>query len=225
MAPRIIGALLLRNEGAPDRPLRHVLAALNAVCDDIVVLDDHSTDETPTICDEAGCLVYERSDEDLVAWGAEAAARESLWSLTNANCDPRDWILVADGDMVLHGDPEPYTWSREHNAVAWRLYDAWSETEYRAGGFWVGHTTPRIWMVRAMPDFEPRWDRDGLHVGHFPSNYPYTAAIDAMDVYWEHRAYATPAAREAKHAQYMAKADLLSPFERAHAASILDPVP
>ena len=75
---KCVGALLARNEAAPDRYLKRVLANAKTFCDEIVVLDDGSTDTTAQVCRDAGCIVHER--EQGVSggwWGSGASTGES----------------------------------------------------------------------------------------------------------------------------------------------------
>src|SRR5438046_324866 len=106
MIPSCVGALLVRNEAAPDRYLLRVLKNLQQFCSSLVVLDDGSTDDTAGICRDFGCLVHERESNGW--WGGagrsgEHAARAALWEFAVAACGGDGWILVADADMELLG--------------------------------------------------------------------------------------------------------------------------
>ena len=50
-----VGAILARNEA--DRYLEEVLTDVARFCDEIVVVDDGSTDDTARICEDAGAVV------------------------------------------------------------------------------------------------------------------------------------------------------------------------
>jgi hypothetical protein len=172
-----------------------------------------------------GCVVRTR-ESDTAAWGAESSARAELWSFAlEYATEPDDWVLVCDADMVLHGDPRPLCQSTEVNAWAWPLFDLWSETEFRADGFWQGHLFPRVWLLRPhsqAPDYHAIWPDKALHVGHFPCNMGLLIGIAPPDLYWLHYSYATPAHRVEKARQYLAQSHTLSDHERQHAESILD---
>jgi glycosyltransferase involved in cell wall biosynthesis len=216
----------VRNEAGEDRYLRRVLARCLSWSDAVLVLDDTSTDATPDIAREMGCVVRTRSGE--LAWGKESSARAELWSFAcEYATDPDDWVLIADADMVLHGDPRPLCESDETNAWAWVLYDCWdSEDWYREDGFWQGHHHPRVWLLapnRVPEGWVADWSDRGIHVGHFPANFPLIAGIAPATVYWAHYSFLTATNRALKAAQYASVAHQLSPAERAHAASILDP--
>ena len=223
---RLVTAVLARNEAAPDRYLRRVLTRCREFSDDILLLDDNSTDATKQVASEFGCVV--RTRQDAPAWGAEAPARRLLWELA-AELAGDGWILVADADMILMGNPRPLTLAWDVATWAWPLADLWdSETTFRVDGPWgVGPATPRPWLFRpsaAPTGFQPVWGERGIHVGHCPSNWADAGPcfVAPSDIYWRHLAYKDTDQRARKHAQYMSVAGQLSEFEQAHAASILD---
>jgi len=223
----LYGAILTRNEASLDRYLRSCLASMEGWADKILVLDDGSTDETVEICEGFGAMV-KRRELSVPAWGAEASARRELWEFAVEQCSsPRDWVVWADADMLLHGDPRPLCGSRDVNSWLWRLYDVWDDpSTYRSDQFWRGHTVPRCWMcapLRVPNGWQPSWDRDGLHVGHIPASYPLMPGLAPDDVYYLHLGWMQEKHRLAKYEQYMAKKHLLSPPEVAHVESILSP--
>lgn len=221
---RIVGALLARNEAGSDRYLRRVILDAQRWADEIVVLDDNSTDETPAIAHSLGCLVYHRGDAPAM-WGEEAPARKRLWELASDQAGD-GWVLVFDADMILVGDPRPLAESWDCAAWAWPLVDLWdSENTFRTDGAWrYGPVTPRPWMFRPQMLREPaKWNDSRIHTGHAPANFASAGPVGiAPDLFWLHYSYLRPEHRRMKHAQYLSCADALSPFERMHAESIAD---
>ena len=222
---RLVSAVLARNEAAPDRYLRRVLTRLHEFSDTVLVLDDGSTDDTAQVARDLGCVVATRDSTG--AWGAEAEARRDLWDRAAYIADG-GWVLVCDADMVLCGDPRPLTQSWACASWAWPLADVWNDERLaRVDGPWgIGAVTPRPWLFRPSAlTTRAIWNERGVHCGHAPANFGRETGVCGVappDVYWLHLAYLQPTHRVAKHAQYMAIADQLGPFERAHAASILD---
>lgn len=217
----IVGALLARNEAAPDRYLHRVLESASRWADTIVVLDDNSTDATTEIAAKFGCIVHTRAAPP--AWGQEAPARAELWELARKY---GEWTLVFDADMELRGDPRPLTLSWDVGAWAWPLVDMWGPDVFRVDGPWGhGPRTPRPWLFRPSALTEPPvWPERGIHCGHAPANFLQTVpcGIAPPDVFWLHWGWAQRAHREQKHAAYMSQAAQLTPFELQHAQSILD---
>lgn len=226
MKPRLIVAALVRNEA--DRFWRSALEAWSQFADLIVVVDDGSTDGTAWITREFSARGEVRGialDSDNGMWGKEASARAALWEQACYHANVGDYIFILDADMVPARDPRPLLASSP-DAVAFTLYDLWSPNEYRCDGFWQGHTAHRVWLVRRGEEPEEgwKWNERGVHCGHLPSNLVGGRMVYApADFSLLHHAYVSPALREQKHAQYMSVRDQLSPFELAHADSILAP--
>lgn len=224
--PRLVSALMTRNEAGPDRFLRRVLRRCQSFSDAIVVLDDGSTDETVQVCEEHGASVWRR-DAEHPAWGHEASARANLWNLGVEACQGRDdaWLLIVDADQELMGDPRPLLQTTQVNTWCFTLYDLWSETEYREDNFWRAHQIARPWLFapkRVPQGWVAQWPDAQVHTGHCPANWPMLAGVAPPSVHWRHYAYSSPELRKQKHEAYAKVSDQLSEFQKAHAASILD---
>lgn len=220
----LIVTSMMKNEAG--RLLRPVLSVWKEFADEVVVLDDGSEDETCEVCEDFDAHVASRDVHLASAWGEEAPARAELFELAWRFARVDDWILILDADMIPARSPRQLM-SMDVNAVAFVLYDLWQEDPpmYRSDGFWRGHETPRVWMIRKdsrrFEDFE--WGERGIHSGHLPLNFfPERVVFAPRDFGLLHYAYSTPELREAKYASYMRVAHQLSDFEKAHASSILD---
>lgn len=215
--------MLVRNEASEDRYIARVIRDAQRWADEIVVLDDNSTDGTQELARNLGCVVYTR-DNQTPAWGAEAPARAQLWDLVAQHAGD-GWTLIVDADMILDGDPRPLCASWDVDAWAWTLRDLWlDEDHYRTDGAWAfGSVTPRPWLFRPSALHEtPVWhDLRNIHSGHAPQNWRGLTGI-APQLVWNHLSYCKAAHRKLKHAQYLSHAASLTPFERQHAESIAD---
>lgn len=217
---KLVTALLVRNE--KDKYLERVLRRCLEFSDEVLVLDDGSTDGSDRLAWSLGCQVKPWTGETM--WGTESPARAALWDW-GAEVAGDGWLLICDADMILYGDPRPLTLATNVNSWAWPLYDCWnSDRYYRHDTFWKGHEHPRIWMFKpsALGDSLPEWPKRGIHTGHAPVNFPYLAGIPDSTYYWIHLAYVSPEHRQQKLEKYLAQAHQLSPFERAHAESVGD---
>lgn len=223
---RLVSAILARNEAGPDRYLARVISRCLEFSDTVVLLDDRSTDDTPKMAKDMGCVVRTRSVLDARAWGNESSARRELWDFACEYATTQDdWVLINDADQLLVGDVRALCKTRELNGWSMVLYDLWSETEYRVDGAWQGHLVPRPWLVaphRVPQGWQADWSPRGLHVGHIPQNFPLVTGIAPPDeYYWLHYSYLRPEHRVKKHQQYLAQRHQMTPFEIAHAESII----
>jgi hypothetical protein len=219
--PKLVTALLCKNEA--DKYLERVLKRCLEFSDDVLVLDDGSTDGGDRLAWRLGCQV--RPWTGATMWGAEAAPRSALWEW-GAQEAGDGWLLICDADMLLHGDPRPLLWTTQHNAWAFVLFDLWdSEQTYRCDGYWQGHRHPRPWLFKpsAMGYETPIWPERGIHTGHGPQNAVIEAGmVDSGQLSWMHLAYRDIPARLKKKEQYLAKSHLLTPWELDHARSVGD---
>ena len=211
---QLTAAIVARNEA--DRYLARVIARCQTFADQILLLDDHSTDSTPKLAKDMGCQVRSRSGDLL--WGNESPARAELWNWAHEEAGD-GWVLICDADQLLEGDPRPYCQSWDVNAWAFPLFDCWdSETQFRADGYWQGYQYARPWLF--CPSRIGRWEVESraLHAGHCPPNTQLVVGV--ADLHWLHLAYCDPGHRAEKRARYLAKRHLLNPHEIAHAESI-----
>lgn len=220
----LVTAILAKDEAK--RYLPQVLLRCKTFSDRVLVLDDRSSDETAEVASSAGALVRQRSILKGDAWGNESPARSELWKW-GAEEAGDGWLLVADADMILEGNPRDLVDTWECSAWAFVLYDCWDgENQARVDGPWAyGPVTPRPWLFRPSVclDGVAQWSTRGLHCGHHPTNLVGVCGVAPPDEYfWRHLAYLQKEDRVKKHAQYMSQAHLLTEFERRHAISIAD---
>lgn len=219
--PKLVTALLVKDE--KDKYLERVLQRCLSFSDDVLVLDDNSTDGSDRLAWGLGCKVRTRSGQAM--WGAEAPARAELWDWAAEEAGD-GWVLVCDADMLLDGDPRPLTLSTTVNSWAWVLYDLWNEERYyRCDGMWQGHLHPRPWMFRptTLGITTPLWPTRGIHTGHCPINAQLVTGIcQANEVSWRHLSFMSKTHRLQKLQQYEAQSHQLSAWELAHARSVGD---
>ena len=206
--------------------LPQVLLRCKEFSDRVLVLDDRSTDETAEVASSAGALVRQRSILKDAAWGKESPARQELWNWA-AEEAVDGWVLVCDADMILEGNPRDLIQTWDVSTWAFVLWDCWDgEHQARVDGPWsYGPQVARPWLFRPSVclDGVAQWSTRGLHCGHHPVNLTGVMGVAPPEqYYWRHLAYLKREDRVRKHAQYMGQANLLTEFERLHAASIAD---
>ena len=228
---KIVVAAMVRNEEG--RFLRSALSAWKQFADEVLILDDHSEDESVAIAEAAGATIVSSAMTE-AAWGAETPLRAQLWNEACARTENGDIIFILDADMVPARNPREF-FEAVPNAegFAFPLYDLWAEYSdkmlmYRSDQFWQGHNNPRVWAVRRQ-DAPPegwQWGERGIHCGHLPLNFRVKSlATVPKDYALLHYAYVDEKRRQEKYKQYKTVRPQLSAFEWAHAQSILDPAP
>lgn len=222
---RLTAMMQVRNEA--DRYLSTVLEDLSQFVDDIVIVDDASTDGTPQLCRSFSKVVK------LVVlteshFGREWKLRELLWRVA-VSTGP-DWLLALDADEIFEDrakdriraliDQDRYDW------VGFRIFDFWGGfTHYREDEHWNLHRRFTPVLVRYLPGFHYVYPPMDLHVPRIPLTY---AALPGTcsDLRIKHFGWAgTAEERRRKYERYRA----LDPEGRwgcdAQYRSVLDPNP
>ncbi|NCB52271.1 MAG: glycosyltransferase [Clostridia bacterium] len=221
----IIGMMLVRNEA--DRYLRASLGSLLKVCDKVVVLDDHSKDDTPDICRKLGAEVWQ---SEARFSDCEWTVRQQLWHLVTETADAGDWIVSLDADEIIT-EPEELrdelrtiggSWPGV-SAVGMRLFDMWGEDHYRDDALWCAHKGVWVRAVRYDPLIPEDWRQSKLHCGSFPYHYmQYLRMLASSRIL--HYSYATPEDRRRKYEWYI-KTDTCGDGIQEQYDSILDAAP
>lgn len=216
--PSLAVALMVRNEA--DRYLGSALSAWQNFADEIVALDDHSTDASQSLLVDAGATTVPWTGAE--AWGEEIAPRTALWNAAVAS--GAEYIMVLDADMVPIQDPKPLLRDGV-DGVLFNLFDLWSADTYRDDHYWQAHRCPRLWLVKNPYEEAKPWSERGIHCGHFPPLTLKRLLWAPIDFSILHYGYADPRDREAKAAQYLDRSSILTTNELEHAKTILDPNP
>ncbi|MHA2065732.1 MAG: hypothetical protein ACXABY_15250, partial [Candidatus Thorarchaeota archaeon] len=230
---KIVGALLARDEGGPDRYLERCVRHALTLCDSVVCLDDGSTDNTVEVLEGIEGVEITLGANLDGFWGTdETSRRAKLWDLAVEAAGPDGRILIFDADMELVGitreDLQTLCKTTIYNSFAMPLWDCWdSDQQHRVDTYWIGWRVPRVWLFKAPdPGWKADWgDTKQIHSGHAPVNYPIVAGRLPGLAAWRHLGYIQSQARLDKAKQYVSLGDKLTDQEMAHAASITDPAP
>ncbi len=201
--PRFLAALRVKNEAAH---IHEVIARVLPLCGRVLVLDDHSTDDTAAICAAFGEQVtvipspFQGLDE----------ARDKNFLLQRIIALSPEWVLWIDGDEVLErSGPEQLRQAAEQGqgVAAYRLRVAyvWDTPEQvRVDGIYGQFARPSFFRLRGQPlrrlRFVPTGYGGNFHCGNVPQGL--VGVTRDLPVRLKHYGYMTREQRLAKYAWY-----------------------
>ena len=200
--PKIIVGSIVYNE--EHRFLEQYLLNIQKYADKIVLIDDGSTDNSFNICKKVTKNIFKT---DRLFIKNEVEIRDALWCKCSELCDEGDFILIQDCDEFLHEDSISYLKQEiekclffNGDAIAWKLYDMWSNTQYREDIYWTAHKRWWIHMVRYNNKTKYMWKNTPLHCGRIPINSYYSAYPSQLQVL--HMGYSRKDLRKEKYNFY-----------------------
>lgn len=201
--PKLTLSMIVKNEA--NRYLAQVLQAHRTYIDQAVIIDDGSTDETVQLCrellDGIPLLLIENPASK---FANEVELRKQQWDAT-VSTQP-GWILNLDADEVFEDafgqQVRGIIAGSGHDAVYFRLYDMWSQTQYREDLYWQAHRYYRPFLLRYRSDFTYRWLEKAQHCGRFPANISEFSYL-CHPLRLKHYGWARAEDRRAKYERYM----------------------
>ncbi|WP_018131910.1 glycosyltransferase [Effusibacillus pohliae] len=168
---RLTAMLQVRNEA--DRYLPMVLDQLSQFVDDIVIVDDASTDGTVRLCKsyQKVTRLIELTESH---FDREWELRSLLWQVA-VSTSP-DWLLAVDADEVYEDrvkeqiagliNQDQFDW------VGFRFYDFWGGlTHYRDDALWNIHRRHTMTLVRYLPGYHYFYPKLMHHCPRLPLSY------------------------------------------------------
>jgi glycosyltransferase involved in cell wall biosynthesis len=173
----MIGLLRVKNE---ERWIARAVGSLAKCCDEIVILDDHSSDGTPEIARQCGAVVIHSPFEGI------DEARDKTWLV--AECYRRGILaagaiaLMIDGDeaLVAHHDLYIKQTLEIGDAASLRVLYLWDDEQHvRLDGIYGRFYRPSAWRC-AGPDRDVFVTIGSAKCGLHCSNVPYDRAHKAV---------------------------------------------
>nr|WP_154984400.1 glycosyltransferase [Paenibacillus xylanexedens] len=167
---KLTAMLQVRNEQG--RYLEEVLQNLSEFVDEIVIVDDASTDGTPEIC-RAFPKVVRLDVLEKPLFAEEWRLRNTLWQAA-VSTDP-DWLLSVDADELYSAEAKKAMRKLiDQDYVDWfafRFYDMWGcRTHYREDELWSMHKRHTASLVRYMPGYPYFYPQQNHHVPRLPAS-------------------------------------------------------
>lgn len=164
----ITGLLRVRNES---RWIQRVIASILPLCENVVVMDDHSIDQTAAIA-----AAMPRTTVLTSPFDGLGETRDKNWLLEQAPAGT-SWVVMIDGDEILmpgYGAEIRAAMERS-DAIALRVLYAWDrEDQIRTDGVYgifrrasIFRMTGNSWFTSGI--------RPGFHCGNAPGNLRFNA--------------------------------------------------
>jgi glycosyltransferase involved in cell wall biosynthesis len=192
----ILGLMRIKNEG---RWIHAVVSAVLPVCDGMLILDDHSTDDTRAICASFGdrVSVLESPFQGL------NESRDKNYLLEQARSLRPDWCVLIDGDEVMEpAGPERIRAELDrgpHSVYSLRIRFLWnSPVTVRVDGVYGSFRRPSIFRYHEGACFQVTPWGGQFHCGSVPQNVTGTRGEIEADLY---------------HLGYMSREDRLRKYQ------------
>ena len=155
--PVIVATLRVKNES---RNIGGCIESLRPLCKTILVLDDHSTDDTAFLAEELGATVYASAFSD------RDEGRDRQFLLERAREAKADWIFAIDADEMLDERDVPTLLDALRMTAADALHLRWmhvwnSPDQIRVDGIYGQGSPPRLYRV--TPSLELASMSNGVH--------------------------------------------------------------
>jgi glycosyltransferase involved in cell wall biosynthesis len=227
--PKLVAMMLTHNEAC--RYLERVIENTLLFCDEIVILDDHSTDGTVNLLygGESGKKFKNKFHlfDAKNTWENESKLRQEL--LEKALAYNPDWLIAIDADELYEADKMneqlPRLMSQtDADWIGFRFYDMWDDENYRDDDIWPAGTSyfPRMFRVNQNEDYTlPDMKR---HCGSVPEQvFKHSGIRSSIRV--KHLGWAKNEDRDRKYLQRVTEDPDSSIFPRKIYDAILDTNP
>lgn len=197
------GLLRIKNEA---RWIDRVIQSIQPVCNRILILDDHSDDGTPEICESLGCTVFRSEFEGIHEARDKDYLLEQVWA---AGAKVGDWCLMIDGDEMLYAPDVPVLleWIKRGKVGGYSLpilYLWDSENQVRVDGVYKSFRRPSVFRLVDNPKLQFQVTEFGgnFHCSSVPQHYIGCANVNLIPARLLHFGYMHKADRIRKYEWY-----------------------
>lgn len=200
----IVGAII-KNEA--DRYLTQFLDTIKQFADEIIIVDDGSTDDSKEICKKYTDNVF---DSESLFVKDESILRKLLWDKCIEFVDDKfnTWISILDADELITEKSLQYIREiiedanlTEADSIGYHFYDMWDINHFRDDVYWCAHRSPTVHIIKYNLYKNYVWNNKKLHCGRFPKNA--FCNIYASNIKVKHMGYITLESRKKKYESYM----------------------
>jgi glycosyltransferase involved in cell wall biosynthesis len=208
---RVLGSMVMRNE--EDRYLASCLSWSTQFLDKVFVYDDQSTDASPQIARDLGCIVDVRPDDVPSFLEDEGRFRLAAWKAFELQAKPRpgDWVFSFDADefLVAEGGERAALDTAVRGAKNSRsvgvilpfpevfMY-ADGSLWHRTDGFWGGIKGPRLFEYRTGGE----WKMKKMGCGSEPTYVGRGPFLSRHAISVLHLGYAKDEDKTSKYERY-----------------------
>jgi hypothetical protein len=200
---RFLCAMRVKNES---KNIADVISSVLPLCQNILVFDDHSNDETSEICRSFG----ERVQIFTSPFQGLDEARDKNFLLNKVIEVGPEWVLWIDGDEVLErsGPQRMIDAADKSNGVAafsLQIAYVWNDSQHiRVDGIYGRFARPSFFRLKGQAVSRlqfPATKRGGnFHCGNIP--HGLTGRVRELDVRLKHYGYMTQEQRQSKYCWY-----------------------
>ncbi|MBV7339353.1 glycosyltransferase family 2 protein [Chloroflexi bacterium TSY] len=202
---RFLAAMRIKNEAAY---IHEVLSSVLTLCQRVLILDDHSTDESVAICRSFGERItifsspFEGLDE----------ARDKNYLLQKIIEVNPEWVLWIDGDEVLEQSGadkimDAVNHNNHTNVYSLRIAYLWNDAHHvRVDGIYGQFRRPSLFRLRGQSLSRLQFAASGyggnFHCGNVPQGLVGNTQV--LDVRLKHYGYMNREQRQTKYKWYTA---------------------
>lgn len=146
---KFYGYMIVKDEA--DRYLHSALSHLSSICDEVLVVDDHSSDDSVAVASSFDKVTVVSAEDSVSFALSEGQLRNFAWGMLGEIFDisEDDWIFAIDADEQILGSKQDWVelLSRiEAPSVRVFIPEAWSldPVKFRTDGFWASNYPYRI---------------------------------------------------------------------------------